>query len=76
MEQWNNGAMFRRYDPLFLGLTIGLTLFGLAMIASVSVFESYQISSRLVRQGVLAEPTNAVLPLREFLGAPPGGRRP
>ena len=58
--------MFRRCDPLLLGLAIGLTLFGLAMIASVSVFESYQISSRLVRQGLLAEPTNAFYLWRNF----------
>ncbi|MBI3332230.1 cell division protein FtsW [Candidatus Peregrinibacteria bacterium] len=39
--------MFRRIDLLLLGITIVLTLFGLAMIASVSVFESYQITQRL-----------------------------
>ena len=36
------------------------------MIASVSVFESYQISTRLVQQGVLTEPTNAFYLWRNF----------
>src|SRR3990167_2159369 len=58
--------MFQKYDSLLLGLTLGLALFGLAMIASVSVFESYQISTRLVQQGVLAEPTNAFYLWRNF----------
>jgi len=59
-------CMFRRYDTLLLGVTVGLTLFGLAMIASVSVFESFQITSRLVRQGTLEEPSNAFYLLRNF----------
>lgn len=36
--------MFRRMDLLLLGVAVGLTLFGLAMIASVSVFKSYQLT--------------------------------
>ena len=51
--------MFRRMDLLLLGIAIGLTLFGLAMIASVSVFESYQLTTRLVTQGLRAEPSNS-----------------
>ena len=43
--------MFRRLDLLLCGITVVLTFFGLAMIASVSVFESYQITERLVEQG-------------------------
>ncbi|MEK7137349.1 MAG: FtsW/RodA/SpoVE family cell cycle protein, partial [Patescibacteria group bacterium] len=58
--------MFRRIDHLLLGLTVGLSLFGLAMIASVSVFESYQITSRLVQQGSLEEPSNAFYLWRNF----------
>lgn len=46
--------MFRRMDLLLLGVAIGLTLFGLAMIASVSVFKSYQLT-----QGLEGGPTNA-----------------
>ncbi len=38
-------------DMLLLGITVVLTLFGLAMIASVSVFESYQLTSRLYDEG-------------------------
>ncbi len=51
--------MFRRMDLLLLGIAIGLTLFGLAMIASVSVFESYQLTQRLVNQGLRSEPSNS-----------------
>lgn len=46
-------------DFLLLGIAAGLTLFGLAMIASVSVFESYQLTERLTNNGVLDAPTNA-----------------
>lgn len=43
--------MFKRMDLLLLGITVVLTLFGLAMIASVSVFESYQLTLRLTGEG-------------------------
>lgn len=51
--------MFRRLDWLLLGLAVGLTLFGLAMIASVSVFQSYQLTQRLVSQGRMENPINS-----------------
>lgn len=44
---WNllyNLLVFKRLDLLLCGTTIVLTFFGLAMIASVSVFDSYQIT--------------------------------
>jgi cell division protein FtsW len=44
-------AMFKRMDMLLLGITVVLTLFGLAMIASVSVFESYQLTTQLYGEG-------------------------
>lgn len=53
-------------DLLLLGITVVLTLFGLAMIASVSVFESYQITSRLVNLGLREEPSNSFYLLRSF----------
>jgi cell division protein FtsW len=43
--------MFKRIDLLLLGITVVLTLFGLAMIASVSVFESYQLTTNLYGEG-------------------------
>ena len=58
--------MFRRVDLLLLGLAIVLTLFGLAMIASVSVFESYQITERLTIQGLREAPSNSFYLLRSF----------
>jgi len=58
--------VFRKYDTLLLGVTIGLSLFGLAMIASVSVFESFQITSRLVQSGEMTEPSNSFYLWRNF----------
>lgn len=58
--------MFRRMDLLLLGITIVLTLFGLAMISSVSVFESYQITQRLVTQGLRDAPSNSFYLWRSF----------
>jgi len=54
--------MFRRIDLLLLGITVVLTLFGLAMIASVSVFESYQLTQHLTGVG-----TNSFYLWRSFL---------
>lgn len=59
--------MFRRMDLLLLGIAIGLTLFGLAMIASVSVFKSYQLTQALVNQGLLSEPNNSFFLKRSSL---------
>ncbi len=42
-----------------MGIAIGLTLFGLAMIASVSVFESYQLTERLTEKGIMDAPSNS-----------------
>jgi len=58
--------MFRRTDFLLLGITVVLTLFGLAMISSVSVFESYQITQRLVAQGLRDAPSNSFYLWRSF----------
>ncbi len=58
--------MFRRTDFLLLGITVVLTLFGLAMISSVSVFESYQITQRLVSQGLRDAPSNSFYLWRSF----------
>ena len=58
--------MFRRMDLLLFGITAVLVLFGLAMIASVSVFESYQITQRLVAQGLREETSNSFYLLRSF----------
>ncbi|MDP7069424.1 MAG: putative peptidoglycan glycosyltransferase FtsW [Candidatus Peribacteraceae bacterium] len=59
--------MFRRMDLLLFGITSVLVLFGLAMIASVSVFESYQITTRLVAQGLREQTSNSFYLLRSFI---------
>ncbi|MDD5469579.1 MAG: putative peptidoglycan glycosyltransferase FtsW [Candidatus Peribacteraceae bacterium] len=56
--------MFKRLDLLLCGITVVLAFFGLAMIASVSVFESYQITQRLVNQGVRDIPSNSFYLIR------------
>ena len=54
-------------DLLLFGIVTVLVLFGLAMIASVSVFESYQITQRLVTQGLREETSNSFYLLRSFV---------
>lgn len=54
-------------DLLLLGIVIGLTLFGLAMIASVSVFESYQLTERLTQKGLMEAPSNSYFLWRSSL---------
>jgi cell division protein FtsW len=51
-------------DFLLLGITVVLTMFGLAMIASVSVFESFQLTQRLTGVG-----SNSFYLVRSFLHA-------
>lgn len=59
--------MFHRYDILLLGVTAVLVIFGLAMVASVSVFESYQITEQLVKQGLRDTPSNSFYLWRSFI---------
>lgn len=59
--------MFRRIDLLLLGVVVVLTLFGLAMIASVSVFKSYQLTQRLVEDGTRETSSNALFLWRSAL---------
>lgn len=54
--------------PLFF-LVLGLVLFGSIMISSVSVYDSYRITKRLVESGSLAEPNNWRFILRNILQA-------
>ncbi len=59
--------MFKRADFLLLGVALGLSLFGLAMIASVSVYQSYQLTQRFVEAGTWVAPSNAFYLWRSFL---------
>ncbi len=59
--------MFKRADFLLLGIALGLSLFGLAMIASVSVYQSYQLTQRFVDAGTWVAPSNAFYLWRSFL---------
>lgn len=53
-------------DFLLIGIAVGLTFFGLAMIASVSVFESHQITQKLADLGLREDPSNSFYLLRSF----------
>ncbi len=46
-----------------------LVIFGIIMISSVSVYESYQLTSNMVSQGLRAEPSNSFYFWRHFLRA-------
>lgn len=59
--------MFKKADFLLLGVALGLSLFGLAMIASVSVYQSYQLTTRFVESGAWDAPSNAFYLWRSFL---------
>jgi cell division protein FtsW len=59
--------MFKKADFLLLGIALGLALFGLAMIASVSVYQSYQLTQRFVESGTWEAPSNAFYLWRSFL---------
>jgi len=59
--------MFRKADFLLLGVALGLALFGLAMIASVSVYQSYQLTQKFVLSGAYDAPSNAFYLWRSFI---------
>lgn len=59
--------MYRRADFLLLGIALGLTLFGLAMIGSVSVYQSYQLTQSFVDRGVSDAASNSFYLWRSFL---------
>lgn len=47
------------FDPVLAIVIFALVLFGIVMISSVSVYESYQLTSEMARKGLLEEPTNS-----------------
>ncbi len=61
--------VLRRLDLLLCGITVVLTFFGLAMIASVSVFESYQLTQRMVADGLRDVPSNSFYLIRSSMHA-------
>lgn len=46
-------------DAALLYAVVGLVIFGMIMISSVSVYPSFKITSRLVAQGLLEESSNS-----------------
>jgi len=53
-------------DRVLAFVFISLIVFGIIMISSVSVYESYQITSQMVQQGLMKEPTNSFYLWRHF----------
>lgn len=49
----------RSIDTLLAFVIFSLVLFGIVMISSVSVYESYQLTSGMVHRGLLPEPINS-----------------
>ena len=56
-------------DYPLLFLVLSLILFGSIMISSVSVYDSYRITKRLVETGSIVEPNNWRFILRNILQA-------
>jgi cell division protein FtsW len=49
----------RQIDTVLLIVILSLVAFGVMMISSVSVYESYQLTSGMAQRGLLDEPTNS-----------------
>ena len=49
----------KSFDTLLAIVIFCLVFFGIVMISSVSVYESYQLTSNMVERGLLDEPTNS-----------------
>ena len=49
----------RQFDTVLAVVILCLVLFGVVMISSVSVYQSYQITNGMAQNGLLTEPTNS-----------------
>lgn len=59
--------MKRRSVDIVLAIVFfGLVIFGIIMISSVSVYESYQLTSGMAKEGILKEATNSFYLWRHF----------
>lgn len=68
LDQTNTQIMKKNSLDVTLAITIfSLVVFGIVMISSVSVYESHQITSELVADGVLKETSNSFYLWRHFL---------
>jgi len=56
----------RQIDRMLAIVIFCLLIFGIIMISSVSVYESYQLTSGMVSQGLMDEPTNSFYLWRHF----------
>ena len=48
-----------QFDIVLLVVVLCLLFFGVVMVSSVSVYQSYQITSNMAQKGILDEPTNS-----------------
>lgn len=49
----------RQFDTVLAIVIFSLVLFGVVMISSVSVYESYQLTESMVKRGIVDSPTNS-----------------
>ena len=49
----------KQFDTVLAIVIFGLVLFGIVMISSVSVYESYHLTSDMAGRGLLDNPTNS-----------------
>ena len=54
-------------DPYLVFIVIALVIFGVIMISSVSVYPSFKITSLMVAQGKLLEPSNSFYLTKNFM---------
>jgi len=57
----------RHFDTVLAVVIFSLVVFGIVMVSSVSVYQSYQITSSMVQKGLLSEPTNSFYLWRHLL---------
>src|SRR3989338_1461428 len=53
-------------DKILAFTILGLVIFGLIMISSVSVYESHQITEQMAQKGLMEAPTNSFYLWRHF----------
>jgi len=57
----------RHFDTVLAVVIFSLVVFGIVMVSSVSVYQSYQITSSMAQKGLLSEPTNSFYLWRHLL---------
>jgi cell division protein FtsW len=56
----------RQFDKVLAAAILFLLVFGIIMISSVSVYQSYQLTSAMTKQGLMEQPVNSFYLWRHF----------